>query len=136
MKWNSYRHNLSRRWIFIGLLCLLSAIQITPVAAQTSIVTNGTDPSSHLPYFELHNSAWNFVGAAVDSTGSRVAVGLENGDIHIYSNAFELLDTLSGHTLNQRVRDEQHRADELQAKLDALKNIEKTLIDRNQGTNK
>lgn len=38
--------------------------------------------------------------------------------------------------LNQRVRDEQHRADELQAKLDALKNIEKTLIDRNQGTNK
>ncbi len=98
MKWNSYRHNLSRRWIFIGLLCLLSAIQITSVAAQTSIVTNGTDPSSHLPYFELHNSAWNFVGAAVDSTGSRVAVGLENGDIHIYSNAFELLDTLSGHT--------------------------------------
>lgn len=38
--------------------------------------------------------------------------------------------------LNQRIRDEQHRADELQAKLDALKNIEKTLIDRNQGTNK
>lgn len=38
--------------------------------------------------------------------------------------------------LTQKVRDEQRRAEELQAKLDALKNIEKTLIDRNQGTNK
>jgi len=38
--------------------------------------------------------------------------------------------------LNQKVRDEQRRSDDLQAKLDALKNIEKTLIDRNQGTNK
>lgn len=38
--------------------------------------------------------------------------------------------------LNQRIRDEQHRADELQMKLDALKNIDKTMIDRGQGTRK
>lgn len=38
--------------------------------------------------------------------------------------------------LNQKIKDEQHRADELQQKLDALKNIEKTMIDRGQGTSK
>lgn len=38
--------------------------------------------------------------------------------------------------LSQKTKDEQHRADELQQKLDALKNIEKTLIDRGQGTKK
>lgn len=36
--------------------------------------------------------------------------------------------------LAQKARDEQRRADDLQLKLDALKNIEKTLIDRGQGT--
>lgn len=34
--------------------------------------------------------------------------------------------------LNQKVRDEQRRADELQQKLDALKNIDKTMIERGQ----
>lgn len=38
--------------------------------------------------------------------------------------------------LSLKARDEQRRADELQQKLDALKNIEKTLIDRGQGTSK
>jgi len=36
----------------------------------------------------------------------------------------------------QKLKDEQRRADELQQKLDALKNIEKTMIERGQGMQK
>lgn len=38
--------------------------------------------------------------------------------------------------LSQRIRDEQRRADELQQKLDALKNIDKTMIERGQAAPK
>ncbi len=42
----------------------------------------------------------------------------------------------NSYKLNQRIRDEQHRAEELQQKLDALKNIDKTMIERGQNINK
>lgn len=42
----------------------------------------------------------------------------------------------SNNKLAQKIKDEQRRADELQQKLDALKNIDKTMIERGQGTQK
>lgn len=42
----------------------------------------------------------------------------------------------SSSKLAQKIKDEQRRADELQQKLDALKNIDKTMIERTQGTQK
>jgi hypothetical protein len=38
--------------------------------------------------------------------------------------------------LAQKIKDEQRRADDLQTKLDALKNIDKTMIERGQGSSK
>jgi hypothetical protein len=42
----------------------------------------------------------------------------------------------SNSRLTVKVRDEQQRIDDLQLKLDALKNIDKTMIERSQGINK
>lgn len=43
---------------------------------------------------------------------------------------------LENNKLSQKARDEQKRADALQQKLDDLKNIEKTMVDRDQGVRK
>ncbi len=42
----------------------------------------------------------------------------------------------SNNKLAQKLKEEQRRADELQQKLDALKNIDKTMIERGQGSQK
>lgn len=94
-----FYQRIIRFFLISGVLFIFfSAVYTKSIVAQTPIVTNGTDPSSQLNYYELHDSTWAFIGSAVDPSGSRVAVGLENGDIQLYSNTFQLLGILSNHT--------------------------------------
>ena len=122
--------------IAFGALFLLDACALLPKPQPRTEVAQSYESMLREAerIFELPSAAQQKELARLDASNSRES---RMQKAMFYTLTKQLKESQEeNHQLTQKARDEQLRADDLQQKLDELKNIERSLGNREQGTRK